>query len=319
VQAVVQILKNIGLEVAIADIPGEHKLEANLEKVYNVTGMLDVARKEGIRLLTETKFIEQDGVIFSSWVREFDYLVSLPKFKTHSLMTLTGAVKNVFGLTPRLYRVNLHKKFVRQDDFAKMLLDVYRKCKPTISFVDGIVAMEGNGPAYSGILKNVGLVATSTDALALDSILTYIMGLKPQDIATNREGKLQDLGVTDLEEIEVLGDRLEGFRTSDFELPPMHLLNRLPKSTLKFLNRLAEFRPKVDRPKCNGCRVCIENCPLLAIELKDKKAKIDYQKCVNCFCCLEVCPIGAMKTKSGPLIYALKFYEQFRKLASVFK
>lgn len=316
VQTVVRILKKAGLEVAIADIPGEHRLEANLEKVYKATGMYDVAQKEGIKLLTETKFIEEDGVIFSSWVREFDYLVSLPKFKTHSLMTLTGAVKNVFGLTPRLYRVNLHKKFVRQDDFARMLLDVYRKCKPTISFVDGIVAMEGNGPAHSGILKDTRLVATSTDALALDSILTCIMGLKPHDIATNREGKLQNLGVTDLEEIEVLGDSLEGFRTSDFELPPAHLLNRLPKSTLKFLNRLAEFRPRVDKIKCNGCRICIENCPLSAIVLVSKKARIDYTKCVDCFCCLEVCSIGAMKTKSGPLIHILKLRERFRKFAS---
>ena len=121
VQAIVRILKKTGLDVAIADIPGEHRLESNLERAYQATGMLDVARKEGIRLLTETKFIEEDGIIFSSWVREFDYLVSLPKFKTHSLMTLTGAIKNVFGLTPRLYRIRLHKNFIHQDDFAKML------------------------------------------------------------------------------------------------------------------------------------------------------------------------------------------------------
>ena len=115
VQAVVRILKKSGLKVAIADIPGEYKLEANLERVYDATGMREVAKKENIDLLVGSKFIEEEGVIFSAWVREFDYLVSLPKFKTYSLMTLTGAVKNVFGLTPRLYRVNLHKKFVRQD------------------------------------------------------------------------------------------------------------------------------------------------------------------------------------------------------------
>lgn len=316
VQAVVGILKRAGLKVAIADIPGEHKLEANLERVYNATGMRDVAKKEGIELLAGSKFIEEDGVIFSSWVREFDYLVSLPKFKTHSLMTLTGAVKNIFGLTPRFYRVNLHKRFARPDDFAKMLLDVYRKCKPTISFVDGIVAMEGNGPGYSGTLRNVGLVATSNDAFALDSILAYVMGLKPHDIATNREAKLQNIGVTDLEDIEIVGENLEDFKTVDFKLPPAYFLGRLPKSTLRFLNRLAEFRPRVDKSKCNGCSICIENCPLSAIGLQSKKAKINYQKCVDCFCCLEVCPEGAMKTKSGPLIYALKFREQFKKFVS---
>ena len=319
VQAIVRILKKAGLEAAIADIPAEHKLEANLERVYNATGIREVAEKEDVRLLTETKFIEEDGVIFSSWVREFDYLISLPKFKTHGLMMLTGAVKNIFGLTPRLYRVNLHKSFTHSADFAKMLLGVFKKCKPTVSFVDGIVAMEGNGPAYSGTLKNVGLVAVSSDAFALDSILAYVMGIEPQDITTNREARLQNLGVTDLEDIEIVGENLQDLKTFDFKLPPTYFLNRIPKAALKFLSRLTEFRPRVDKSKCNGCRICIENCPLSAIELQNRRAKIDYPKCVDCFCCLEVCPIGAMKTKLGPLIYALKFYEQIRKLASALK
>lgn len=319
VQAVVRLLKKAGLKVAIADIPGEHKLEANLEKVYKATGMYDVAHKESIKLLTETKFIEEDGVIFSSWVREFDYLVSLPKFKTHSLTILTGAVKNIFGLTPRLYRIKLHKEFTQPDDFAKMLCDVFSKCKATITFVDGILALEGNGPAYSGIPRNVGLVASSGDAFALDSMLTYIMGLKPDDIPTNKEARLHNLGVTDLADIEAVGDDLEDFKTLDFKLPPKYLITKLPKPALKLLFKFAEFRPRVDKSICNGCSICIQNCPLLAIELKDKKAKIDYKKCVDCFCCLEVCPIGAMKTKSGPLIQALKFREQFKKFISTLK
>jgi uncharacterized protein (DUF362 family)/Pyruvate/2-oxoacid:ferredoxin oxidoreductase delta subunit len=316
VQAVVRILKRAGLEIAIADIPANHKLEANLKRVYNVTGMWNVAEREGVRLLTETKFIEEAEVILSSWIREFDHFISLPKFKTHSLLMLTGAVKNIFGLTPRLYRVNLHKRFAHPDDFAKMLLDVYRKCKPTISFVDGIVAMEGNGPAYNGRLRNVGLVAASSDAFALDSILAYIMGIKPDDIPTNREGRLQNLCITDLECIEIIGDNLEDFKKSDFKLPPTYLIKKLPRTAIKLVNRFAEFRPRVDKYKCNGCRVCIENCPLSAIEFQNKKAKIDYRKCVDCFCCLEVCPIGAMKTRSGTLIHALKFREQFKKWAN---
>lgn len=319
VQAVVRILKKIGLEVAIADIPADYKLEASLERVYNATGMQEVAEKEGVRLLTGAKFIEEDGVIFSSWVREFDYIISLPKFKTHSLMTLTGAVKNIFGLTPRLYRVNLHKNFSEPDDFAKMLLGVYRKCKPTISFVDGIMALEGDGPAHNGTPRKVGLVVASSDALALDSILAHLMGLQPDDIATNRQAGIQNLGTINLEEIEIKGDALGDFLTGSFKLPPAHMLARIPRGMWKFLNRFAEFRPRVDKFKCNGCRICVENCPLSVIEIKGRKAKIDYRKCIDCFCCLEVCPIGAMKTKSGPLIYVLKMREYFNALVNNFK
>src|SRR3989338_1881975 len=78
VQAMVRVLKKEGLKVAIADIPAEFKLEANIKKVYQITGMQEVAEKEEIALLTDSKFIEEDGVVFSSWVREFDYLISLP-------------------------------------------------------------------------------------------------------------------------------------------------------------------------------------------------------------------------------------------------
>lgn len=319
VQAAVRILREIGLEVSIADIPADYRLEANLERVYNATGMQDVAREEKVRLLTETRFIEEEGVIFSGWMREFDHIVSLPKFKTHSLTTLTGAVKNMFGLTPRLYRVNLHKNFTEPDDFAKMLLGVYRKCRPTISFVDGITALEGDGPAHNGTPRKVGLVAASSDAPALDSILAHIMGLKPDDIATNRQAGIQNLGTINLEEIEIKGDDLGDFLTGSFKLPPAHMLARMPDGMWKFLNRFAQFRPRVDKFKCNGCRICVENCPLSVIEIKERKARIDYQKCIDCFCCLEVCPLGAMKTKSGPLIYALKMREYLNARINNFK
>lgn len=319
VQAAVRILKEIGLEVSIADIPGEHNLEINLDRLYRTTGMQDVAEKEGVKLLTGCKFFEEEGVVLNSWVREFDHIVSLPKFKTHSLTTLTGAVKNIFGLTPRLYRVNLHKNFTKPDDFAKMLIGVYRKCKPTITFVDGIMALEGDGPAHNGTPRKVGLVAASNDAFALDSILAHVMGLKPDDIATNRQARIQNLGTTTLEEIEIKGDALGDFLTGSFKLPPAYMLARIPSGLLRFLNRFAEFRPRVDKFKCNGCRICVENCPLSVIEIKGRKAKIDYRKCIDCFCCLEVCPIGAMKTKSGPLIYVLKIKEYFNALINNFK
>ena len=233
--------------------------------------------------------------------------------------SLDGAVKNIFGLTPRLYRVNLHKNFTKPDDFAVMLLDVYRKCKPTIAFVDGIMALEGDGPAHKGTPRKVGLVAASSDALALDSILAHIMGLKPDDIATNRQGRIQNLGVTDLEEIRIKGDDIKNFLGEGFKLPAGYLFSCLPKAVVKILSRFAEFRPRVDKFKCNGCRICIENCPLSVIEIKGRKAKIDYRKCIDCFCCLEVCPMGAMKTKSGPLIYALKIKGYFNALVNNLK
>lgn len=319
VQAVARVLKRHGVDVAVADIPAEHRLEANSERVYLKTGMREIAEREGLRLLSGPKFVEEDGVIFSAWAREFDGLVSLPKFKTHSLTTLTGAVKNMFGLTPRLYRIHLHKTYVKSEDFARMLVQVWEKCRPALSIVDGIVGMEGNGPGHSGTVRDVGVVVASGDAFAADSVLARMMGLKPLDISTNKEGKRRGAGVVDVADIEIGGDAHLARAVPGFALPPASLLLRFPAWAVVFLNALAEFRPRVDRGKCNGCRICAENCPISAIDFPGRQARIDYAKCVDCFCCLEVCPIGAMKTKTGPLVRGLETLKVLKRWVDSFR
>jgi len=59
--------------------------------------------------------------------------------------------------------------------------------------------------------------------------------------------------------------------------------------------RIAHDKAKmvVDLEKCTGCSLCVERCPVEAIEIKDGKAVIDYEKCWGCAKCFKVCRQGA--------------------------
>ena len=314
VRAVVRILKTVAGDIAIGDIPGDHGSVLDIDRLYSVSGMEKVAAEEGVRLVKHQKYEKQDEVLISSWVKEFDKIISLPKFKTHALMVLTGAVKNVFGLTPRIYRLNLHRLNPSPKELARVLVDVYEKAKPALSIVDGIVAMEGNGPGSSGEIKNLGFIGASADAVALDSVMAKIMGLEPRDIFTTKQAEDRGLGTADLTKIEILGDRIDDFMGGTYKLPPVSVLTKAPLWMLNILGGLAKLSPKVLTALCTSCKTCIESCPVEAISLDKGKAKVDYSKCVSCFCCVEVCPYGAMKTKEGPLFYAIKIRNLLRRI-----
>ncbi len=61
----------------------------------------------------------------------------------------------------------------------------------------------------------------------------------------------------------------------------------------------SDLTPNIDREKCNGCNICIENCDFNAIKLVDGKAKINPEKCAGCAMCIAVCSYGAARIPWG--------------------
>jgi len=53
--------------------------------------------------------------------------------------------------------------------------------------------------------------------------------------------------------------------------------------------------PKINPERCSGCGICIENCPMQAIEMNNGKAFINETECTNCRLCESVCPVGAIR------------------------
>lgn len=300
VRAVIKILKGINCAVYLGDGPSVWGSQTgNVERVYEMSGMRKVAQEEGVNLVKFDKKRWRGKFPLTAWLDTCDYFVSIPKFKTHDLTVLTGAIKNLFGLVWDTYKTELHKQYFAQGEFAKILVDIYREARPQLTVIDGIVAMEGDGPATSGKLRNTGLIFAGSDCVALDSVLASIMGLEPFDVLTTKEAAERGLGTADIGSIEILGERLEDAVDKPFLLPTTSLKKKIPEPIVSLAKKLIKYYPCVERDNCIACAACIQACPSKAITLKKEKIVFDYSGCIACFCCQEACPNAAIKIKKS--------------------
>jgi len=298
VRAVVRLVKGAGAAPFIGDSPGG--FGKNIGEIFEKSGMKRIADEEGIKLetFTSSKFV--DGMPIARQIFDSDRVISIPKFKTHSITVLTAAVKNMFGSVVGLYKAECHSRSPKEEDFSKIMAKVYSITKPHLTVLDGIVAMEGDGPS-SGIIRKMGLVMAGVDGVAIDSCLAKIMGVSPLDILVTKEAYEARLGEADLSKIEVLGDSLDIFVAKDFKLPQTTPLKYLPKSVINRIASLIRFKPHIDNETCARCNLCKLTCPVHCIEIEAGSCSIDYKKCVRCLCCHEVCPYRAISIKRNIL------------------
>jgi len=301
VRAVIKILKEINCKIYLGDSPNVWRRQADVDEVYEKSGMRRVAEEEGVDLVKFDKGRWQDKFPLATWLDNCDYLVSVPKFKTHDTTILTGAIKNLFGLVTSTYKVELHKKYFDYEDFAGVLVDIYEKARPALTVIDGILAMEGDGPATSGELRKVGLVLAGSDCVSLDTVLALIMGLKPFDILTTKEASSRNLGVADINNIAIFGEKLKDVIEEPFKLPSTSLRSKIPRPIIDVAKEFIRFYPKVDYNNCTLCAACMEICPQKIISIKSGRIVIDYSGCISCFCCQEACPNAAIKVKKSVL------------------
>lgn len=229
---------------------------------------------------------------------DVDYIINLPKLKTHTLVTYTGAVKNFYGCIPGGLKQRYHAQFPRADTFSELLVDIYQTLPKTITVMDAIIGMEGNGPS-AGQPKPAEHILIAENAPALDEVACSLIGFQPQDVPTQTVAKKRNL---------FTGPRVIGDYTSIHTLP--HYPFKKPeKSTPGFLNRLffgtQLKRPKVMREKCTRCGVCVTHCPVNAITMHPYPT-IDYSTCINCYCCHELCSYHAIELKETILNHGLK-------------
>ena len=163
--------------------------------------------------------------------------------------------------------------------------------KPALSVMDGIVAMEGDGPA-AGSLKNAGLVLASADAVALDAVFADLAGLKPELVLTTCYAAKMNLGASRLSDIKISGEALAGARIKDFKLPKASFIYNAPAWIIRPIGRAIRTYPFIKPDTCVKCMICEKNCPAVAITID--AYKIDYSKCINCGACIDACKHGAI-------------------------
>ena len=298
VRALVRLVKASGATPIIGDSPGGYG--KNIDEIFDKSGMRNMARQEGVELVKFINSKSVNGVPISRYVFECDCIISIPKFKTHGITVLTGAIKNTYGMVVGLYKAERHSIAPREKDFARIIAKIYSMVTPNLSVLDGIVAMEGDGPNV-GSLRKMGFVMAGHDAVGMDACLAKMMGLEPLDILVTKESYEKGLGEADLSRIEIAGERLEDFIVKDFKLPQTTALKLIPRSIAKGVGAFIRFKPYIDKSVCARCNLCKLSCPVSAIEIEKNRCKIDYKRCVRCLCCQEVCPYKAIKIKRNIL------------------
>src|SRR5271157_4169938 len=180
-----------------------------------------------------------------------DVIINLPKLKTHSQMLLTLGVKNMFGCVVGYRKAEWHMRTgINRTMFAKLLVMIYQRIRPSITILDGILAMEGEGPGKSGRPRDLGILMGSIDAFAVDSTVCRMLGLDADRLPTMKAAR--EMGITETD-IEIDGD-LPMIR--DFRLPRISPLMYGPRKLHGFIRRHLLQRPVSDDLTCQMCAEC---------------------------------------------------------------
>lgn len=286
----------------IADSPGGPFNRTYLTSVYRATKMKAIADQGNAKLNYDFAYQKVSfpagktvkSFTIASFALNSDLLINMPKFKTHGLTRLTGAVKNLFGIIPGLLKVEYHLNMSEVKDFAGMLCDLAQCVPPHLNIVDGVIAMEGAGPS-GGDLKATKCLLFGENAFAVDVVLAHMMGVDPLSVPTIAAAK--DRGLCyQLADIEVLGaiPKFESFKVPDARKNSILIDRYLPRIA-PFLKNILQPYP-VFLKNCVGCGACERHCPPQVItESRLQKPKVNLKGCIRCFCCQELCPHNAVK------------------------
>lgn len=228
-----------------------------------------------------------------------DVIIDIAKLKSHCLTGMSAAVKNMFGAVPGLMKPEMHCRFPDKKDFGIMLVDLCETVRPHLSIVDGITAMEGNGPS-GGQPRQVGALIAGVNPYCVDLVCAELIHMQAQEIPMMQAAIERNLCPDSVEQVTILGEPLESLIVTDFLQPESKsndFIARVPKLLRPLASRIATPVPKIRTKDCVGCGKCAESCPQHTIQIQAKKAVIRYNKCIKCFCCHEMCPAKAIDIK----------------------
>jgi uncharacterized protein (DUF362 family)/ferredoxin len=315
IRAVIRHLQELGVSrITVADSPGGVYSKQTLSAIYKACGIEAVCKETGVILNYDTASAPMHnpaGKLCKTFeiiqpVHDADCIISVGKLKTHCMTGLSGGVKNLFGCIPGLMKPEFHWRYPEETRFCEMLIDLCETVRPSITLIDAVVSMEGDGPS-SGSLRETGLTFCADSPYELDLVLAKVIGKNPDDLWTIQHAISRGLSPRSAEEVQLLGDPLPIF--PDFKQPRsrgVDFMAWVPKPlrpvTRPIVEKFLTPRPEIQRKKCVGCGKCAESCPTHTIVISEGKASIRRENCIKCYCCHEMCPVHAIRVKRSHIL-----------------
>jgi uncharacterized protein (DUF362 family) len=207
-EAVCRVLKDLSAgQIVISDSPALGSLSAVADKA----GYRFLEKKYGAQILPLTDPIPFENaeqvphLKIAGCLEQYDRIINLPKVKAHCQMTMTLGIKNLFGLVIGKRKPALHC-LVKNDKlkFGKMLIDIARHVGPCLTIVDGIQAMQGQGP-INGTPYPLGVMGASKDMTALDRVFADLLSMPLDKVYALQAARLKQFGQFHVEDMEISG------------------------------------------------------------------------------------------------------------------
>jgi uncharacterized protein (DUF362 family)/formate hydrogenlyase subunit 6/NADH:ubiquinone oxidoreductase subunit I len=298
-----------------------------------ILGVRQLASRLGVRLVNFdkaplTKFTAPDNAIVRNIklpqiIADADLIINIPKLKTHELTGITVGLKNVLGFLP-----GKKKQWAHIISLDQAIVDLNKIVGCGLTIVDGLIAMEGNGPALGAAVESKMVIA-GRNPVCVDEVACRAMGVDPSKVGHMRLAMRQLPYKRD-------GPKLVGnLKPKRFEAPTrsqmFHLVERMI-FTLNYLlysrftaggdalprrARLRRHIPKILPSRCTGCGACAEVCPTNAIDTRAWTINLD--KCLKCMICADQCNKNAIvSTRKTDMSGIYEFFgERVRKPAKL--
>lgn len=206
-------------EVVVGEGPGHRR---DTDYLITRTGLYDHLREHQIRFIDlnqddveevrlESNYMGLQRLALPVELIRSDFIVSMPKLKTHHWAGMTASMKNFFGAVPGAV-YGWPKNILHVHGIPNSIVDLNATIRPHLAIVDGVVAMEGDGPIM-GRPRQLGLIAMGRDVVAVDATCARVIGLEPRVLPYLKEAG-RFLGHIDEARIDQRGEPLKRFATT---------------------------------------------------------------------------------------------------------
>jgi uncharacterized protein (DUF362 family) len=201
--------------------------ESGMGRALEEAGLtfVELNHDEVVEIPNRGRWTSLESLYLPQTVLSADWIVSMPKLKTHHWVGVTCAMKNMFGVMPGIV-YGWPKNVLHWEGIDEAILDINATVRPHLAIVDAVVGMEGDGPIM-GSPKFVGGIIMGRNLPAVDATATRVMGLNTYGMnylktASGRLGPIHEWNIAQrgepIETIRTLFDVLDAPHLSDVTL-----------------------------------------------------------------------------------------------------